>query len=445
MNVSIVGTGYVGLVTGVCLAEKGHQVTCVDLDPERVRSINAGVAPFFEPGLDELLRRQVGERFRATTELPAAVLESDVTLVTVGTPLHGEHIDLTAIRGAAREIGSALRWKEDYHLVVVKSTVVPGTTDDVVRPILEESSGKVAGEQFGVGMNPEFLTEGQAIRDFMAPDRIVLGGLDQRSVDMLERLYHEFADVPRLRTSNKTAEMIKYASNALLATSISFSNEIARLCTALGGLDVVEVMRGVHLSHYLTPVLPGGGRITAPLAAFLQAGSGFGGSCLPKDVQALIAHGEGAGVAMELLPAVLRINRDQPRHLIRLLEKHFPSLEGVRVAVLGLAFKPDTDDVRQSPAIPLLQELTSRRALLQGYDPVANRRAEALPGMPRVRYCETLDEAVRGVDAVVLVTRWAEFERVPALLTSLSPQPLLVDGRRMLDRGAVERYEGIGL
>jgi UDPglucose 6-dehydrogenase/GDP-mannose 6-dehydrogenase len=435
----------VGLVTAACFAERGHQVICVDLDEEKVLSINAGVAPFFEPELDALLRRHTGQRLRATTDLAAAVRESELTLIAVGTPLAGDRIDLAAIRGAAQEIGRALREKQGYHLVAVKSTVVPGTTDEVVRPILEESSGKQAGEEFGVGMNPEFLTEGQAVRDFMQPDRIVLGGADERSIEVLARLYQEFAEVEKLRTNNKTAEMIKYASNALLATSISFSNEIARLCTALGGIDALEVMRGVHLSHYLSPPQPQGGRITAPLAAFLQPGCGFGGSCLPKDVQALISHAAGYGLELPVLRAVIRTNLDQPLRLVQLLDKHFSSLEGLRVSVLGLAFKPDTDDLRQSPAIPILQELTARRAAIRAYDPVANRQAARVLAMPELRFCEGLAEAVQEADAIVLVTRWAEFEQLPELLRSVSPQPLVIDGRRMLDRHAVARYDGIGL
>lgn len=445
MEVSIVGTGYVGLVTGACLAEKGHRVTCVDLDTERVRIINSGVAPFYEAGLDALLQRHVGKGLRATTDLEEAVVGSELTLIAVGTPSGEEGIDLSAIRRAAHEIGSALRHKEGYHLVAVKSTVVPGTTDDVVRPILEEASGRRAGEEFGVGVNPEFLTEGQAVGDFMNPDRMVLGGIDARTVAGLAALYDGFAGVEFVRTNNKTAELIKYTSNALLATAISFSNEIARLCTALGGVDVVEVMRGVHLSHYLTTPLPAGGRVTAPLAAFLQAGCGFGGSCLPKDVQALIAHGAGLDVELPVLRAVLRTNRDQPLHLVELLEKHFPTLEGVRVAILGLAFKPDTDDVRESPAIPVLRALSARRAELRAYDPVANRAVARVLELPGLQLCEALAEAVEGVDAVVVITRWAEFEALPALLRGAAAQPLVIDGRRMLDRSSVARYDGIGL
>jgi UDPglucose 6-dehydrogenase/GDP-mannose 6-dehydrogenase len=253
MKVSVIGTGYVGLVTGVCLADKGHDVTCADLDGAKVDRINRGEAPIFERGLDDLLRRHAGTRLRATLDARDAVRSTDLTLIAVGTPFDGRRIDLTDVKGAARTVGQALAEKAGYHAVVVKSTVVPGTTDTVVLPILEAVSGKRAGTDFGVGMNPEFLTEGEAVGDFMDPDRIVLGGIDTRTQDALDALYAPFPDAPRLRTNNGTAEMIKYASNAILATMISFSNELANLGSAIGGIDTVEVMRGLHLSRYLSP------------------------------------------------------------------------------------------------------------------------------------------------------------------------------------------------
>ncbi len=287
MRVSIIGTGYVGLVTGACLAEKGHQVTCVDIDQRRVDALNRAESPIFEAGLDELLRAHVGGRLRATTDLTQAVLDSELTLVAVGTPFDGREIDLTAVSGATRQVGEALKLKASYHVVVIKSTVVPGTTDGHVLPILEDASGKKAGAGFGVAMNPEFLSEGEAVRDFLFPDRIVLGGIDERSIDALARLYEPFDDVPRIRTNTRTAEMIKYASNALLATLISFSNELANLGAALGGIDSVDVMRGVHLSQYFRGRNADG---LPPITSFLAAGCGYGGSCLPKDVSALVAH-----------------------------------------------------------------------------------------------------------------------------------------------------------
>ena len=269
MRVSIVGAGYVGLVTGACLAEQGHDVVCADLDQTKVDRITAGATPIYEPGLEELLERNAGVKLRATTDVAEAVTNSDMTLIAVGTPSDNGRIDLGAVISATRAIGSALAAKPGYHVVAVKSTVVPGTTDQVVLPLLEESTGKRAGAGFGVGVNPEFLTEGQAVSDFMASDRLVLGGIDDRTHAVLEELYTGFPrSVPRLRTDTRTAEMIKYTSNALLATMISFANEIGNLCAAVGDVDVAEVMQGVHLSHYLSPFAPDGTRVRAPIAAF---------------------------------------------------------------------------------------------------------------------------------------------------------------------------------
>ncbi len=426
MRVSIIGTGYVGLVSGVCLADVGHEVTCVDIESEKVAKILRGVPPIFEEGLEDLLRKNLGQRFTATGDLRKAVLGSELTLIAVGTPFDGKQIYLS------------------YDVVVVKSTVVPGTTDTVVRPLLEEVSGKRAGADFGVGMNPEFLTEGQAIRDFMEPDRIVLGAIDARAMEALDGLYASFRTVPKIRTNPRTAEMIKYASNALLATAISFSNEIANLCAALGDVDVVDVMEGVHASSYLTVGGPGEKRVRAPITSFYQAGCGFGGSCLPKDVKALAAHGEGLGTPMPLLRSVLAVNEAQPGQILRILERHFPALAGLRVGVLGLAFKPDTDDIRESPAIPVIRLLLARNVSVKAYDPVAIPQARKILGND-VAFAQSLRDCVTDADAIVLLTRWKQFESLPAMLDGLKSPPLVLDGRRQLDKRAVARYSGIGL
>jgi UDPglucose 6-dehydrogenase len=443
MKISIVGTGYVGLVTGACLAERGLHVTCVDIDPDRVAALNRAESPIFEEGLDELLRRNVGRSLRATTNLTEAVIDSDATLIAVGTPFNGEEIDLTAVLRAARQIGAAIARKSTYHVVVVKSTVVPGTTDRHVLPALEEASGKRAGTDFGVAMNPEFLSEGEAVHDFMFPDRLVLGGIDEQSIQALERLYASYPDdVPRLRTNTRTAEMIKYASNSLLATLISFSNEVANLGAAIGGIDAVEVLRGVHLSQYFRGRNAEG---LPPITAFLAAGCGFGGSCLPKDVSALIAHGRQVGSPMPLLESVIQVNHKQPIRTVELLKKRWPSLDGIRVAVLGLAFKPGTSDVRESPAFPIIRELLNQRALVGAYDPVATHEARKVLPEPRVRYHESLDAALADVDAVVVVTPWKEFAGVPARLNGRQHPVVLVDARRAFEKDSIPLYEGIGL
>ena len=443
MRISVIGTGYVGLVSGACFAEIGHDCVCVDVDASKVERINRGEAPIHENGLDALLQRHIGTRLRASTDLRAAVLESSITFIAVGTPFDGARIDLSYVREAARQIGAALRDKPGFHTVVVKSTVVPGTTDDVVAVELERASGKRAGIDFGVGMNPEFLTEGVAVDDFMRPDRIVIGGTDARAIAAQREVYAAFGTTPTLETNNKTAEMVKYTSNSVLATMISFSNEIGNLCDALGGVDVADVMRGVHLARYFTTTLSDGQRVKAPISSFLWAGCGYGGSCLPKDTKALSAHGVAHGAPMPLLDAVIATNLSQPQRMLALLRRHFTELRGLRVAVLGLAFKEDTDDMRESPAIPIVRELIEQGAHVTAYDPIATDAARKV--LPEgVCYVQSLEQALQQVDAALLVTRWDDFQRVPALLKGRANAPVVIDGRRVIEPASVPRYEGVG-
>lgn len=444
MRVAIVGTGYVGLVTAACFAELGHEVVCVDLDRGRLEQILRGEAPFHEPGLSELVRQHAGRTLLATDDIADAVQRSQLSMLAVGTPSTDGKIDLCSVLAAARSIGTSLRDSAEYHAVVVKSTVVPGTTDGPVRAALEEASGGVAGTDFGVGMNPEFLTEGQAVADFMEPDRLVLGADDARTRALLEELYSDFpARVPRIVTNTRTAEMIKYASNTLLATMISFSNEIANICAAVGDVDVVDVLEGVHLSRYLTPHAEDGAPVRAPISSFLEAGCGYGGSCLPKDTAALIGMAAELEAATPLLQAVVETNAGRSAEMVRLAEARLGSLDGRRAAVLGLAFKPDTDDVRESPATAIVKELLAQGASVVVHDPVVTE----LPGEIRrheVRLTSELGEALAGVDVALLVTRWDAYREVPELLAELDEPPLLVDGRRMLDRESVAQYAGIG-
>lgn len=442
MQVSIVGTGYVGLVSAVGLAEVGHHVTCVDVDAQKVHLINQGVAPIFENGLDTLLKRNVGVRLWATCDLEAAVLGSDLTLIAVGTPFDGEHINLAHIRQAASQIGEALGHKSQYHVVAVKSTVVPGTTTAVVLPILEKRSAKKAGVDFGVGMSPEFLREGDAIADFMSPDRIVLGGIDERSQDALAELYEPFI-ADKIRTNPTTAEMIKYTTNSLLATFISFSNEIANLCAAIG-VDAVDVQQGVHLDKRFSPIQADGDRIWPASLTYLEAGCGFGGSCFPKDVKALIAFARDAGSPMRVLESVIGVNEAQPAQMLRLLRKHLPDLRGLSVAVLGMAFKPGTDDIRESPSLSVTRALLGEGAVVKAFDPIARREAAKVLG-PGVKFVDSIESALDDVTAVMIMTRWPEFQRLPELIAAMRQPPLVLDGRRMLAKDSVPRYEGIGL
>lgn len=445
MKISIIGTGYVGLVSGVCLAEKGHDVTCVDIDQAKVDRINRGDSPIHETGLEAILRKSLGQSFRATTDLPGAILQSELSIIAVGTPFAGEEIDLRYIKEAALQIGAVLKNKSAYHTIIVKSTVVPGTTEEVVLPLLEKHSAKKPGTGFGVGMNPEFLREGEAVHDFLFPDRIVMGGIDDRTLDQLDELYRPFLGVDKIRTNPRTAETIKYAANALLATMISFSNEIANLCTAIGNVDVVEVMHGVHLDKRLSPILEGGGRIKPAFTTYLEAGCGFGGSCFPKDVKALIAHGKKSGQKMRLLDAVMEVNDRQPRTVLDLLRKRFPDVAGKRISVLGLAFKPGTDDMRESPAIPIVKELIAEHASVTVFDPVARHEAEKIFGLNGLSFAPTFAEAVRDAAAILVLTRWPEFTDLGRMLSGVADPPVIIDGRRMLDHAAFSKYEGIGL
>ncbi len=445
MKVSVAGTGYVGLVSGVCLAELGHDVVCVDIDKDKVEKINSAIPPIYEKGLEALLKKNTASgKLTAVTDLKSAVLNSDITLIAVGTPFDGERIDLTYIKSVSEEIGKAIAEKSSYHVVVVKSTVVPGTTDDVVLPIIEKASGKKLGIDFSVGMNPEFLKEGEAIVDFMYPDRIVYGASDSKGLSSIRTLYDVFPDVTKLETDNRTAEMIKYTANSLLATMISFSNEIANLC-AITGVDVTQVTKGVHLDKRLSPILEDGTRITPSITTYIEAGCGFGGSCFPKDVKALVSYGEELGSPMQLLRSVVELNATQPFKVIQLLEKHMPDYSGKTIAILGLSFKPGSDDMRESPAIPIINKLHEGGAKIKAYDPIAKHEAQKIFKNINIEYCENLSSTIKDVDVVILVTRWDEFSKLANLIPTAMDGPLIIDGRRMLDKKDFTNYTGIGL
>ena len=409
MNVSIVGTGYVGLVTGACLAGVGHKVMCVDQLASRVEMIAEGRAPFFEPGLHELMTGGLASgNLSATSNLRAAVHRSDVTLIAVGTPDKDGQIDLSQIETAAREIGTALRDKPTYHVVVVKSTVVPGTTDGLVLRALERASCKRAGD-FGLCMNPEFLREGDAVADFMHPDRIVIGALDERSGKTVGELYEVF-NCPKPVVSLRNAEFIKYASNAFLATAISFANEIAGLCEAVPGADAEVVLAGLHLDKRLSPV-HNGTRVRPGILSYLRPSSGYGGSCFPKDVAALRAFARERQLPSPLMDAVDQVNRRRNDTVLALAESRLGPLDGRRVAVLGLAFKAGTDDLRHSPAVNLVTGLLARGADVVVFDPIATDLAKPILG-DRVSYATEALGAMDGADMVVIGTGWQEWREL---------------------------------
>lgn len=450
MNISIVGTGYVGLVTGVCLAQKGHEVICVDKKSDIIKKINNMICPIYEPKLPEMLEEAVKEkRLIATSDLEFAVNNSDVTIVAVGTPFNSGAIDLSYIETCVKEIGSILEDKEAYHVVCIKSTVVPSTTDSMVRKLLEEASQKKAG-CFGLAMNPEFLREGCAVDDFMNPDRIVIGAYDDKSYELMSEIYKDCFDAPILKVNLRTAEMIKYTSNSLLAAMISFANEVSNICEGIGSIDAIDVFNGLILDKRISirskskVLLPG-------LVQYLKPGCGFGGSCFPKDVKALVTHSIQNNYNPEMLEAVLRINEIQPTIMIKKLEELIGNVKDKKIAVLGIAFKADTDDIRESPAIKIIKELLEKGSVVYATDPqaIANTKKE-LKGIEGLKLVKNYREALCDADAVLLVTAWDIYKKIkPKDFIKLMKRAVVVDGRRIYDKKEMEEldiaYSGIGI
>ncbi|BDU75223.1 UDP-glucose dehydrogenase family protein [Mesoterricola sediminis] len=445
MKVAVFGCGYVGLVTGACLSALGHQVECVDVDPRKVETINRGETPIFEPGLEAMLKENLAAgRFRATLDAQGALEGARLSMIAVGTPDRDGHIDLSFVEGVARTIGAHLRTAPDDHTVVVKSTVVPGTTLGLVARTLEAASGRVAGEDFGVAMNPEFLREGFAVQDFMEPDRIVLGHLGVQAGQALEALYAGFA-CPKLHVNPTEAEFIKYASNALLATCISFANELYTLCEATPGADGRKVLEILHMDRRLTPVHQGEA-VRPGLLSYLFGGVGYGGSCLPKDLNAITAMARERGLPAPLLDQVVAVNRRRPAAIVDRLARELGGLQGRTVALLGLAFKPGTDDWRHSPSQPLVDALLAQGATVRAWDPLVDAGAVAAWG-GRVALHRT-SAVLAGAHAAVLATAWPELTAWPwADLVGTMATPVVLDGRNALEHvawpGSV-RYVPVG-
>ncbi len=415
MRVAMIGTGYVGLVSGACFADFGHHVTCVDRDPDKIASLARGEVPIFEPGLVELVKSNLREgRLAFATDLAAAVRAADAVLIAVGTPSRrGDgHADLSYVYAVAREIAPAL---DGFTVVITKSTVPVGTGDEVERIIRE---ARPDGE-FAVVSNPEFLREGAAIRDFKHPDRIVVGSDDLRARDLMAELYRPLYlnAAPLLHTDRRTAELIKYAANAFLATKITFINEIADLCEKVGA-DVQDVARGIGLDNRIG-------------TKFLHAGPGFGGSCFPKDNLALIKTGQDHEAPLRLVETVAAVNDQRRRAMARKVSAALGgNMRGKTVAVLGLTFKPNTDDMREAPSIPLITALQDMGATVRAYDPVGIEQAKAV--LADVAYCDSAYTCAEGADALVIVTEWEQFRALDlARLKRTMARPVVVDLRNV--------------
>ena len=413
MKISVIGGGYVGLVSAVCFAQLGHTVGLIEIDIDRASSISRGSPQIYEKGLEALLSKHLEKSLHVSTAYDA-IPDTEIFFICVGTP-EGDngHPDLSMIQSACQSLGRSLIDMDSYHVVVVKSTVPPGTTEGLVVPTVLEHSQR-AGDEIGFCMNPEFLREGRAVEDFMHPDRIVIGSNDSRAGDWAESAYRGI-EAPIVRTGIKSAEMIKYASNAFLATKISFANEIGNLCKRLG-IDVYEVMEGVGMDHRISP-------------HFLDAGAGFGGSCFPKDLSALIHLAEGMNEEPLILRSVQNVNERQSARMLELLQKKIGSLEGKRIAVLGLAFKNDTDDVRQSRSIPVILELEEMGAKIAAYDPRANDNMKKL--IPDIEYCSRVTDALKDADACIVMTEWPEFSLLDEEF-DLMKNRVIIEGRRIL-------------
>jgi len=427
-NIAVIGTGYVGLVTGTCFADLGNKVTCIDIDARKIQILEDGGVPIYEPGLEEVVRRNVAAgRLRFTTSYEVGLADAEFVFIAVGTPsgVDGE-ADLQYVRMAAETIAGVM----DHSLIIINKSTVPVGTGDWVADIIRRHQPEPI--PFSVVSCPEFLREGSALADFMSPDRVVLGSLDREAAEKVAQL-HLPLRAPIVLTDLRTAEMIKYASNAFLATRISFINEIANICEKLGA-DVKEVAAGMGYDKRI-------GR------AFLDAGVGYGGSCFPKDVKALEYMGLLHGAHPSLLRAVMEINRDQRRMIVHKLREQLGGLDGKKIGLLGLAFKPNTDDMRDAPAIDVANMLLRENAAVQGYDPVSMPVVERV--MPELTLCKNPYELAEGCDALVLMTEWNEFKHLDlARLRSLMRTPVFIDGRNVYEPNTMWeagfQYRGIG-
>jgi UDPglucose 6-dehydrogenase len=415
MKIAVVGTGYVGLVAGTCFAESGNDVICVDIDDEKIASLNQGMVPIYEPGLEEMIRRNAADRrLSFTTDVGAAVRRSEIIFIAVGTPQgRNGHANLEYVRATGKAIAKAMNGRK---IIVTKSTVPVGTADEI-RALIKAGTK----HSFAVLSNPEFMKEGAAVDDFMKPDRVVLGGDDFKAIEKLKELYEPFVRTgnPIMVMDARSAEMSKYAANAMLATKISFINEVARLCEKMGA-DVGEVRRAISMDRRIGPY-------------FIFPGTGYGGSCFPKDVRAMIGMGEKR-VEMALLRAVERVNEKQKRLLVDKVTRFFGGkLSGKTFAVWGLAFKPRTDDMRDAPAITVINALLKAGAKVQAFDPEAMHEARKLFG-ERIRYAEHNYDALEGAAALLILTEWNEFRRPDfGRIKQMLKNPVIFDGRNIYD------------
>ncbi len=433
MHLTVVGTGYVGLVSGAGMADFGLTVTCIDVDDDKIATLNRGEIPFYEIGLDEIIRRNVrNQRLFFSTDLRTAVEQSLVIFIAVGTPEgHDGNPDLSQVEKVVRSIADSM---DDYKVIVTKSTVPLGTGKWIRQVIEQNQKNRI---KFDVVSNPEFLREGSAIEDFMRPNRVVIGAESEQAVAILKDIYRPLylIETPFVITNLETAELIKYSCNAFLATKISFINEIAALCEKTGA-DIHHIAKAMGLDRRIGP-------------KFLHAGPGFGGSCFPKDVKALSKTGEKFGCRLQLVDSVLQVNDAQKQRVILKLEEVLGGLAGKQVGLLGLAFKPNTDDVRESPAVFIAQKVLEKGGQVRAYDPVAIPNARLAINHPAIEFCDSAYAVADQSDVLVIATEWNEFRNLDLeRIKSLMAQPILLDTRNIFDKEKSQmlgfRYIGTG-
>jgi UDPglucose 6-dehydrogenase len=438
--ISFIGVGFVGLSTSVGFAAKGYKVLVYDNDPAKIKLLSEGSSSFYEAELEKHLQNVINSGLLATVpSVEETVTNTNITFITVGTPSKSDGtINLRYVKDSVLEIGKALAKKENYHLVVVKSTVIPGTTIKIIKPLLEKHSNKRCGIDFGLCTNPEFLREGSALHDTLHPDRIIIGEYDRKSGDTLESLYNQFKvedRTPILRTNLSTAELIKYANNAFLATKISYINTIANICERIPETDIQTIAKAIGLDKRINP-------------KFLQAGLGYGGSCFPKDLKALIAFSKQNNYNPTLLESVQKVNQQQINHIIELLETELGNLTSKKIAILGLSFKPETDDMREARSTLIINKLLNKGAKISAYDPVALPNAKKIFNN-KIEYSTSPIHCLKAAHCCIIATEWNEFKKLtPEDYQQYMKIPFLIDGRRIYDPDEFKHrinYKAIGL
>ena len=437
MRLAIIGTGYVGLVSGVCFASKGHSVTCFDSSVKQISLLKDGIIPIYENGLNDLLLKSKDnisfEVLKASNE--HLLLNFDVILVAVGTPSVNGKADLSQIESVAIMLGRLIKQSNKFISIILRSTVLPGTTDTFFKKIIEKKSDKKLGK-FGLGMNPEFLREGNAVEDFLEADRIVMGYEDETTLNILREIYASW-NCEKIELNSRSAEMMKYVNNTILATLISSVNEYANIASKIGDIDFKKVMKGVYLDNRWSPLVDNQNKLFPKILDYLKPGPGYGGSCFPKDVMALSSLSKELSIPSKIIDAVIAVNEDQPKQLLKILKEKINNLSDKSVLILGLSFKPDTDDVRESISLKIINLLYNKVSSLTVHDPIAiENTKKSIKSSLGIRYVNDWETAVANADIIIIATNWSIYKSIDKLGTSLSDK-IIFDTRSLLDSNII--------